>query len=637
MQARNSDSDRALALFIIFAVVTVAMLAGLAWAVPTLAGWAHSGQVPPLSLPDAAAAIVHGPLYGSDPAAAYPVADRALLPGALGFWTTGGLLLMTLVAAIVGIVRELDVRMSRPVADRRWYQLRGLHAHEFGRYRTMSDLIVTGPAPDRVIVGSIARPSALIAVTGSSQIAVLAAPRVGKTSGLIIPACLEHEGPLIATSVRSDIIDETLTRRRSMGRVFVWDPFGSETCAWNLLQGCEGWEHALLVARWLGQARKVGEGIHQDYFDEEAEGLVAPLLHAAAISGDVTAQGVYSWILSRDEDTPTAILRDAGTTDAQEACERLEAVYAYTERQKDGIIGTVAIQMKAYGHPAAARTARLGEGLTPAGLFDGAPNTLFIVAGREHQQMLAPLVVTMISSLMFWLSESENRGEALNPPALLALDETAQIAPLQSLPQMLATSLPSARFMTVWHSVAQMRRHFGVDAAAEILALSQAKVFMGSITDHFTRQEVVELLGRREQLTNSEAPGRGLDVMSAQALQRTSAGEGLLIHGGLPPVVFRQRRHYLDPALQRLKGKPAGSNGTAPPREPVSGAVAGGGQQDAALAAFGQVEEKTPAVKKLTSGLRKERGSEAVALEEQERRVAGQRDLGIADSGGVEV
>ena len=41
--------------------------------------------------------------------------------------------------------------------------------------------------------------------------------------------------------------------------------------------------------------------------------------------------------------------------------------------------------------------------------------------------------------------------------------------------------------------------------------------------------------------------------MTAQALQRTSNGEGLLINGELPPVFFRQRRHYLDPGLQRLK------------------------------------------------------------------------------------
>jgi type IV secretory pathway TraG/TraD family ATPase VirD4 len=192
---------------------------------------------------------------------------------------------------------------------------------------------------------------------------------------------------------------------------------------------------------------------------------------------------------------------------------------------------------------------------------------LYIVAGREHQQLVAPLVVTMLSSLLHWLSERENRtNSGLWPPALFALDETASIAPIQDLPGILATSLGSGvRFMTVWHSVAQIRRVFGVDAAAEILALSQAKVFMGSITDQFTREEVIGLLGQRQR-QDPGSTGWKAEVMTAQALQRTTAGEGLLINGELAPVIFRQRRHYLDGDLRRLKGAavdltPEGSGG----------------------------------------------------------------------------
>src|SRR5690606_22838210 len=89
-------------------------------------------------------------------------------------------------------------------------------------------------------------------------------------------------------------------------------------------------------------------------------------------------------------------------------------------------------------------------------------------------------------------------------------------------------------------------------AAAEILALSQAKLFMGSITDQYTRQEITELLGRR-QLGAGRDRERA-EVMTAQALQRLTGGEGLLINGELPPVLFHQRRHYLDRDLRRLKG-----------------------------------------------------------------------------------
>lgn len=547
-QRRDRPVDPiAVALMLALAATAVVLV----WGTPLLAAWAHSGRLAGPGLIEAFRALGDGGLLGPDPASAYPAKVAAAMPGARGFWLVAALLAIAWLAALGGLVRAAEVRMSRPAPDRRWWQLRGLRPHEFGRYRTVPELVVPGPAPDRVIVGHFGRPRAPLAITSAVQMAVLAAPRTGKSSGLVIPSLLEHEGPAVTTSVRTDILEHTLGRRQRLGRVFVWDPFGAHSDAWDLLQGCENWEHALLVARWLGHARKAGEGINQDYFDQEAEGLVAPYLHAAALSEDVTAAGVYQWILDRDDRSADSILADAGAEDARN---RLKAVYSYTERQRDGIIGTAAVQLKAYGHPAAARTARRSEGITPEALFEG-PSTLYVVAGREHQQLLAPLVVTMLSSLLHWLGERENRtGAGLTPPALFALDETASIAPIEDLPQILATSLGSGvRFMTVWHSVAQIRRVFGVDATAEILALSQAKVFMGSITDQFTREEVVGLLGHRQRY-DPRTEARAAEVMSAQALQRTSAGEGLLINGELPPVIFRQRRHYLDPELRRLKG-----------------------------------------------------------------------------------
>jgi type IV secretion system protein VirD4 len=545
--------DKIDALLITGVITIVALTLLLAWAVPVLAAWTHSGRLAPLSLLDAVRALGDERLRGPDPARAYPRDVARLLPSAREFWTAAALIAIAVLALLAGAARAADVRMSRPAADRRWWQLKGRRPHEFARHRTVRELFVRGPSPHRVIVGRFGRPRSLIGISRFAQIAVIAAPRTGKSSGLVIPAILEHAGPVVTTSVRTDVAEHTLSRRRRLGRVWVWDPFGPTTDAWDLLQDCEDWAHALLVARWLGQARRVGEGLHHDYFQQEAEGLIAPLLHAAALTPDATVADVYRWILGREQDRPVRILTDAGADDARE---RLEAIYAYTERQRDGILGTAAVQLKAYGHPAAARTAQRGRGMSPAALFDG-PNALYIVAGREHQQLLAPLVVTMISSLLHWVSERENRsGQGLDPPALFALDETASIAPIQDLPQMLATSLGSGvRFLTVWHSVAQIRRHFGPDSAAEILALSQAKVFMGSVTDQYTRQEIVELLGRRQLLGRSHERAGAIDVMTAQALQRTTAGEGLLVNGDMPPVIFEQRRHYTDRALRRLKGR----------------------------------------------------------------------------------
>lgn len=559
------------------AVAIVCALAALIpWVGAIAAGWLHSGQLPHLSLTDAIGVAFSADYWSGDPAAAYPPDVARLLPGGWGYWTTGGLLLTILAASVVAAAREIDVRMGRPVADRRWYHLfLGRRPEAFGRYWTVKQLVVDDPAPDRVIIGSIAKPKAVIAAQPDVQICAIAAPRTGKTSGLVIPALLEHAGPAVTTSVRSDVVLATRTHREQMGETFVWDPFGEASDCWDPLQGCEDWPHALLVARWLGHAVQLGQTASAEYFDEAAQELAAPLLHAAALTDDKTIVDVYRWVRARDIKTPTSVLKAAG---ADDAIDRLVSVYALNDRQRDGILGTVQVQLKAYGHPAAARTAER-RGITPARLFDGGSNTVYLVAGREHQRLLAPLVVTMLSSLLFHASQQENdTGEALSPQALFALDETAQIAPIQELPQVLSMSLPSVRFMTIWHSVAQIRERYGTDAAANILALSQAKVFLGSITDRHTRDELVHLLGQQPQQVNGHTQYR--DTLSAQALQRLQQGQGLLIHGELPPMFFTQRRYYQDAELLKLQkaltpaaNRHARRAGRATPGRPQDGAL----------------------------------------------------------------
>ncbi|MGA2926148.1 MAG: type IV secretory system conjugative DNA transfer family protein [Solirubrobacteraceae bacterium] len=537
---QQSAARPAIVLFALFALL--AGVAVLVWTGPQLAAFVNTGRWPALGFWQAQGALIRA-LVGAHPTAAYPAALRSSLPAGWEFWTVQALLATTAVSLAILAVRELDVRASRPVADRRWWQLTGIRPRSFARPRTIPTLLTRDTTPDRIAIGHYGRPARLLAIAANVQGLVIAAPRSGKTSGIIIPALLEHHGPVVSTTVRSDVLKATQARRSQLGRVWVFDPFGEQTDSWDPLHGCEDWGHALLVARWLGHAVSLGATNTQEYFDEEAEGLTGPLLHAAALTGEHTIVDVYRWILKREQDIPTEILAEAGATDA---IERLENVYAYTERQRDGIIGTAAVQLKAYGHPGAARTANRHNALTPERLFANAQtNTLYIVAGREHQQLLAPLVVTLLSSLLHHLAETENRkGHGLWPPALFALDETANIAPLQDLPQMLATSLPSARFLTVWHSVAQIHRHYTPAGASEILALSQAKIFLGAITDGLTNTELTRLLAH----PTHHHP----EILTAQALQRTTNGEGLLIHTDQPPTFYRQRRHYQDPTLKAL-------------------------------------------------------------------------------------
>jgi type IV secretory pathway TraG/TraD family ATPase VirD4 len=534
----KQQQEQAILLLAGVAILALATAAIMAWVCAVVAGWIHSGSLPRLGLDEAVRAAVSPEFFSPDPATAYPRDVQRLLPGGWGFWSTAALVFAFGAAAVVAAMREIYERMAQTVADRRWYHLfLGRRPQAFGRYRTVKDaLVVEAPQPDRLIVGTIANPPALLAVQKHAQICAIAAPHSGTTSGLIVPAVLEHAGPVVTTAAKTDEVYATLQRRAGMGETLVWDPFGEHTDSWDPLQGCELWSHALIVARWFGHALALGETESAEYYDEAAQELTAPLLHAAALKPGCTIVDVYNWIRDRDAQSPGAILAEGGAEDARA---RLEAVYALNERRRDAIIGAVQVHLKAYGHPAVARTAKRGQGITAEGLFDGRANTVYVVASREHQRLLAPLAVTMLSSLVYYATQLESRSrQRISPPALFALDETAQIAPLQELPEILSVSHEiGIRFVTVWHSLAQIRQRYGAEAAAEIMALSQAKVFLGSITDEGTRHELLRLLGSR---------GDEQDGMTAQALQRLRAGQGLLIHSEQPPVFFLQRRGMAD-------------------------------------------------------------------------------------------
>jgi type IV secretion system protein VirD4 len=527
---------------LLFAIATVS-----AWALPVFASWVMTGHFPHLGFWHGMGALMRL-LFAQHPFdSAYPRPMRAVLQQRGLFWAAiaggGTLELATLTALFV----RLDRITSRPTADRRAWQLRGLHPRPYARPHMVRPLLVDKPDPERIIVGNYN--GSLLSIQKNVQTLVIAPPRSGKTSGLVIPAALEHQGPLVTTSVRSDVRDQTIARRRQLGHVFVWDPFGAHTDSWNPIQGCNDWGHALQVARWLTQAVDLGSGGNTEYFAQEAQGMIGPLLHAAALSGR-TVLDVYNWILEREESEPEAILI---ANNAYDANRRLENVYSYTERQRDGIIGMAASYLQVYAHPSAQRASHADGRITPQALFaPGEANTLYIVAGREYQKLLAPLVVTLLSSILHYLSEEENNGLPQKPPALFALDETANIAPLSNLPQILSTSLPSARFITVWHSVAQMHATYKEDIANALLGLSLAKVFLGSITDQFTIRELSGMLG--EEMTNR--PDMSPRSITAQAMQRTKTGQGLLIHTDFAPVFYKQRRYYADPRLRQLANPP---------------------------------------------------------------------------------
>lgn len=76
-----------------------------------------------------------------------------------------------------------------------------------------------------------------IAAPPQSAVLVLAGPRAGKTSCVVIPALIAHPGAAVATSTKPEVLHATLAARRELGEAWFFDlsghgtPAGCKPCA----------------------------------------------------------------------------------------------------------------------------------------------------------------------------------------------------------------------------------------------------------------------------------------------------------------------------------------------------------------------------------------------------------------------
>jgi len=510
--------------------------------------WLYDGTLPHASLPRLAAGTVKVIHEGRwhDPAAAFPGPVRAHMPAATGWWLASAMIGLLVTAAAGAIWRLIDTKRARQHLGRRRYELRGAKPRDWARPRDLRKLIVRAPQPDRFTLGLLDR--RLLATEPESHIAVIAPTRSGKTTRYVIPWLLEHDGPAVVTSTKTDILAATRNQRATLGEIFVWDPFGPGSCGWNPIHGCERWDRALQQARWLADAAQEGDSQIAAYWRGEAAKLLAPLLHAAAI-GELTIDKVRSWVDMQDTEAPGELLE---ARDAIAAGEQLAAVAALDDRNRGTTYMSAGSLLAAYRHPQASKTSR--DGVTPERLLEK-PNTLYIVAAEHHQRVLAPLVVALISSILQTTTECANADRPLQPTLRLLMDEAANIAPLNQLPGHLSQAAGhGVRVATIWQSLGQMNHRYG-QAADTILANSTTKLFMGPVGDQATWTYLQGLLGelprdqRQQTLTPAGQPtsqsvsSEWRPRAAPDALQQLARGRALLISGALPSAVIQMRAH----------------------------------------------------------------------------------------------
>lgn len=383
------------------------------------------------------------------------------------------------------------------------------------------------------------------------SVLVVGPSQSGKTTRLAIPALLSWDGPVLATSVKSDLVRRCAGERAELGEVAVFDPAGVTGLAgssWSPLEQATSWGGARRVAEALCSVGRRTGGIEEaSYWYAAAERLIAPLLRAAALSSGSMAE-VVRWLDEDAGDEPSAVLELARE---HEALRVARSVFTSEERYRASVVATAQTVVAAYGDPAVLACERTGRPLGPSWLLEGAGRrTLFCCAPARDQARLSPVFVALVRAVLdVAFTRAAAGGGPLDPPLLVVLDEAANVAPIGDLDQVLATGAGhGVTLLTVWQDLAQAEARYG-ERWATIVNNHRAKVVFPGVADPRTLELVSALVGDveaphrsrsrgRDGVSETESPWR-VPVAPAGLVRRLPAGRVLLVYGGLPPALLR--------------------------------------------------------------------------------------------------
>ena len=433
------------------------------------------------------------------------------------------------------------------------------------RWATRRDLkplrIRSGARPaGRLVLGRLPGVAgrAWAAVEAGQSLVVIGPTQSGKTSCLAVPAILGWPGPVVAASVKSDLLRDTVSERRRRGRVWCVDPTastGANPATWSPLPDCVSWPAARRMAADLCEtAKSDGTTSDGEFWYATAAKLLAPLLYAAARDGRTMAD-VVRWVDTQEVGEVARIIEHVGPP---EACDAATATWCRDERTRSSAATTAETVLAPF---AEAPVVPGGTSFEPHQLLEGT-HTLYLCAPAHDQRRLRGYFTALTQQVLAHAFDTATRSGPLDPPLLVVIDEAAHVAPLPELDGLAATCASHGiQLVTVWQDLAQVRGRYGARAPT-VLNNHRAKVFLPGIADPDTLEYASRLVGDaevvqpsvthdpsgRRSTTTAAGPRRLLPPEELRCLRRGSA---VLVYGSIPPSRLRLRPWWAQPVPPR--------------------------------------------------------------------------------------
>ncbi|WP_147106524.1 type IV secretory system conjugative DNA transfer family protein [Nesterenkonia populi] len=559
---------------LIILLMVTAGVAVILRAAGTVAAWITGASLPEAG-PAAGLAVLFSP---GGPAAA--LAAEGLHP--VAYWITSGVML----AGLAGAGTWVWVRV------RRWGQQKQADPHRLVGTATSGDIakVATPKALLRraeTLRPSLVKPRAedvgyLLGTSAGKQvwasvedsILLIGPPRSGKGLHIVINAILDAPGAVVTTSTRPDNLTATLRAREKIGPVAVFDPQHLAEgipagMRWSPIRGCEDPLMAMIRATGLASATGMSAGGVESggFWEGKTRTALQSLLHAAALDHRSPAE-LFRWTLDPSAAAEAVTILASTPRAATGWDDSLASMLEADPKTRDSIWQGVSLALSALADPRVldAVSPRAGEDFDPEQFIQDR-GSLFLLATGAGAGASASLVAAFVEDLVETARRMAARlpGARLDPPLLLALDEIGNLAPLPSLPTLMAegggtgiTTLP------VLQSLAQAREKWSENQAGAIWDAAIVKIILGGASNSRDLQDLSTLIGERDEYTDSTTIGdhgtrsnqrsvRRVSVLPPDRIRTLPFGTGVTLLRTAPPIITDLRRWTERPEATDLR------------------------------------------------------------------------------------